>query len=100
MFNSPFSLCYSTDIDECVKKNPCKDGSCINTPGNYTCDCGKYAKGDGKTEQCMQKFPYVARVATCKYSFRFQKLRKKELELRTLLPSISNFKGWYLFNNI
>ncbi|KAF3325426.1 putative wall-associated receptor kinase-like 16 [Carex littledalei] len=52
------------DIDEC-QKHPCKDGSCINTEGNYTCACPKYTKGDGKTDYCTQKFPYLARVATC-----------------------------------
>ncbi|KAG5248085.1 wall-associated receptor kinase [Salix suchowensis] len=39
------------DIDECKVegKNPCQEGTCKNTIGNYTCQCplGKY--GDGKT---------------------------------------------------
>ncbi|XP_078149545.1 wall-associated receptor kinase 5-like [Carex rostrata] len=48
-----------TDIDEC-DKHPCTDGSCINTEGNYTCACPKYTKGDGKTDHCTQKSPYVA----------------------------------------
>ncbi|KAJ6708184.1 hypothetical protein OIU85_028459 [Salix viminalis] len=37
------------DINECEGKNPCQEGTCKNTIGDYKCRCplGKY--GDGKT---------------------------------------------------
>ncbi|CAN6553472.1 unnamed protein product [Malus baccata var. baccata] len=34
------------DIDECKAPNPCSMGTCINTPGNYTCTCPKGYKND------------------------------------------------------
>ncbi|KAM1213128.1 hypothetical protein PS2_004584 [Malus domestica] len=34
------------DIDECMAPNPCSMGTCINTPGNYTCNCPKGYKND------------------------------------------------------
>jgi hypothetical protein len=30
-------LCY-LDIDECLA-SPCFNGTCVNNPGSYTCDC-------------------------------------------------------------
>ncbi|KAG5248091.1 wall-associated receptor kinase [Salix suchowensis] len=38
------------DIDECKGENPCQEGTCKNTIGDYKCRCplGKY--GDGKTK--------------------------------------------------
>ncbi|KAL5805087.1 hypothetical protein ACOSQ3_031887 [Xanthoceras sorbifolium] len=40
------------DFDECDKGNhTCvKQAHCINTPGNYTCECFKGYKGDGRKE--------------------------------------------------
>ncbi|CAL8991918.1 unnamed protein product [Prunus brigantina] len=29
------------DIDECAGKNPCTNGKCMNSPGNYSCSCNK-----------------------------------------------------------
>ncbi|KAL8509216.1 hypothetical protein ACS0TY_016411 [Phlomoides rotata] len=37
-----------TDINECMN-NPCSEhGICSNTPGNYSCTCGRGYKGDGR----------------------------------------------------
>ncbi|GKV05076.1 hypothetical protein SLEP1_g17119 [Rubroshorea leprosula] len=37
------------DIDECKdQKNPCQEGTCRNTFGNYICDCPLGMRGDGK----------------------------------------------------
>ncbi|GLT84100.1 hypothetical protein SLE2022_023510 [Rubroshorea leprosula] len=36
------------DIDECQDQNPCQEGACRNTIGNYTCDCPLGMRGDGK----------------------------------------------------
>ena len=40
---------FLLDINECDRKEdfPCY-GTCINTPGNYTCKCKKGYSGDGK----------------------------------------------------
>ncbi|KAK1265877.1 Wall-associated receptor kinase 2 [Acorus gramineus] len=52
------------DIDECSKdKNetlyPCK-GICINTPGNYTCQCPKGKHSDNpRLYKCKNSFPVV-----------------------------------------
>ncbi|PWA73077.1 pentatricopeptide repeat (PPR) superfamily protein [Artemisia annua] len=46
----PFqALFFSLDINECDRKEdfPC-NGTCINTPGNYTCKCKDGYSGDGK----------------------------------------------------
>ncbi|KAL8509217.1 hypothetical protein ACS0TY_016412 [Phlomoides rotata] len=37
-----------TDINECMN-SPCSEhGICSNTPGNYSCTCGRGYKGDGR----------------------------------------------------
>ncbi|KAL5738572.1 hypothetical protein ACOSP7_031333 [Xanthoceras sorbifolium] len=43
------------DIDECHKGNhTChKQAHCINTQGNYTCECFKGYKGDGRNGGCI-----------------------------------------------
>ncbi|PIA50239.1 hypothetical protein AQUCO_01300760v1 [Aquilegia coerulea] len=43
---NPYIGC--TDINECANENPCKHGTCKNTPGNYTCQCPIGYQGDGK----------------------------------------------------
>ena len=31
---------FCVDVDECIEDVPCQHGGiCINTDGNYTCDC-------------------------------------------------------------
>ncbi|KAF3325424.1 Wall-associated receptor kinase 5 [Carex littledalei] len=54
---------FNFDINECEEK-PCKEGTCIDTKGSYECDCPKGTKYDSKTGHCIEKFPYIARVAT------------------------------------
>lgn len=38
------------DIDECRQKDICKNGRCVNEPGNFRCVCdrGFTANADGK----------------------------------------------------
>ncbi|KAJ6673101.1 hypothetical protein OIU85_012134 [Salix viminalis] len=37
------------DINECEGKNPCQEGTCTNTIGDYKCRCPLGKHGDGKT---------------------------------------------------
>ncbi|KAG5226252.1 wall-associated receptor kinase [Salix suchowensis] len=37
------------DIDECKGENPCQEGTCKNTIGDYKCQCPRGKYGDGKT---------------------------------------------------
>ena len=40
--------CLSVDIDECQSANICDiHAECINTAGNYSCDCNTGYSGDG-----------------------------------------------------
>ena len=43
------SLCFAADIDECVNSTLCHDelAVCVNTIGNYTCDCIVGYEGNG-----------------------------------------------------
>lgn len=71
-------FCDWIDFNECEFKDVCKDGTCSNTDGSYKYACPKGTHGDRKTEICIEKFPYPARVAMGKYYFPLQKLRNKE----------------------
>ncbi|KAJ6732039.1 hypothetical protein OIU79_003212 [Salix purpurea] len=37
------------DINECEGKNPCQEGTCTNTIGDYKCQCPLGKHGDGKS---------------------------------------------------
>ncbi|KAM5587398.1 hypothetical protein ABKV19_006039, partial [Rosa sericea] len=41
-------------IDECTF-NPCQNGQCLNTPGNYSCSCHKGYKNDGMRDKTCIK---------------------------------------------
>ncbi|KVF20686.1 EGF-like calcium-binding, partial [Cynara cardunculus var. scolymus] len=49
----------STDINEChyPEMFPCH-GTCINTLGNYTCECGRGYSGDAKIRDGCRRKPY------------------------------------------
>ena len=51
------TLCYISDINECVEQSPCDENAqCANTPGSFTCACNEGYSGDGMT--CTgQNFP-------------------------------------------
>ena len=47
------------DIDECRQKDICKNGRCVNEPGNFRCVCdrGFTANADGKA--CVGRIAVV-----------------------------------------
>ncbi|PIA50236.1 hypothetical protein AQUCO_01300758v1 [Aquilegia coerulea] len=45
---NPYTVEGCKDMNECANEQPCKQGTCKNTPGNYTCQCPFGYQGDGK----------------------------------------------------
>ncbi|GKV05073.1 hypothetical protein SLEP1_g17116 [Rubroshorea leprosula] len=55
------------DIDECQDQNPCQEGACRNTIGNYTCDCPLGMRGDGKVGCRGLRLPITIAIGNQSY---------------------------------
>ena len=47
------------DIDECALEGQCIDGTCINSPGSFRCQCPPYYKLDDSGRICKGKTEYI-----------------------------------------
>ena len=46
------SLCYFTDINECLTNNAGCSDICVNTDGSYQCTCGSGFELDSDNHTC------------------------------------------------
>ena len=80
-------VCYPTEIDECSVPSTCHvNGTCINTPGSFVCQCNSGFSGDGF--HCNGRYPglpvtWMARVST-HLGHLCAKVTAGSLELKTI----------------
>ena len=64
----------SPDIDECTPNNPCQNnGTCINTPGSYTCCCAPGWTGPNCKEGKQVGTQYLRYLITHNDFVRFER---------------------------
>lgn len=68
----PFIFFIISDIDECQQSGKCKNGRCVNEPGNFRCICdrGFTASADGKAcvgTVALSQFFSFSKTNYCSY---------------------------------